>query len=90
MKELYIKYNLSKSHLAELLEMNVRTLTKYEQGEKLRGSTISKIELGIKVVMDNNIIFPKRNDSLWNISYSMYMEKLHKIDEQFKRLYEKA
>jgi transcriptional regulator with XRE-family HTH domain len=90
MKELYNKYNLSKNHFAELLRMDVKTLTKYEQGKKLRVKTISKIELGKKIVMGNNIIFPKREFFRDNMYYSFYREDLRKADKQFKILYEEA
>lgn len=87
MEEFYKKHNLSKSHFAALLKMDPKSLTKYEHSEKLGAGTVYKIELGIDVMTEYNIRFPRYMHFMEEEDYSVYKDKVKDTDALFKMLY---
>ena len=87
MDEFYNRYNISKTHLANLLNICARTIDKYENNEKLKPNTRSKIDLAIDVIMTNNIKFPKFKPFPDEITSFEYKREVEKMDGVFKILY---
>jgi hypothetical protein len=87
MGEFYKHYNLSASHFSKLLKMDIKTLRKYENGERLKAEIVNKIELAKEIIVNNNIIFPRYHHFMDEIDDYMYKDKLKDIDGLFKILY---
>lgn len=87
MDEFYSQYNLSRNHLAQLLNMDPKTIKKYEEGIKITAATVNRIELAKSIIITNNIKFPDYKHFMDEIDYEIYKNKLIDINGLFKILY---
>lgn len=59
LKELYEKRNIPLTYMAWMTHVGERTLHKYDRGEKIREDSKRRIEIMLKVIEENNVVFPK-------------------------------
>lgn len=75
MKEFYEKYGLSAYEFCTMLGTNDKTLAKYLNGEKVRESTAKKIETGIRIVEEFDLVRPKRSDYPSSYAHNVAVRK---------------
>ena len=75
MKEFYEKYGLSVYEFCTMLGISDKTLAKYLNGEKIKESTVRKIETGIRIVKGFDLVRPKRSDYPSSYAHNVAVRK---------------
>lgn len=89
-------YNLGVSVFATMIGASKDSLYKYETGEgRIRESTREKVERGLKILEDYNLVAPHTGDhsmvySWYMGNYDLHTRNMTKYKREFKKIFEES